>query len=93
MRYCQINDVPGSARLMKIMAKQASNKVSTMKLSNGQYTQTGKETLKELFTVHFPDSKLIGDSYDDEQGQLNLGICGRITNRGDWKLVKCVIHE
>jgi hypothetical protein len=42
----------------------------------------GKDTLKELFRVHFPDSKLI----DDGQGQLNLGICGCITNRGDWNL-------
>jgi hypothetical protein len=52
-RYCQeINDVPGGARLMKIMAKQATNKVSTIKLPNCQHTQTGKGTLKELFRVH-----------------------------------------
>jgi hypothetical protein len=35
-RHCQeINDVPGGARLMKIMAKQATNRVSTIKLPNG----------------------------------------------------------
>jgi hypothetical protein len=28
---------------MKVMAKHANNKVSTIKLPNGQYTQTGKE--------------------------------------------------
>jgi hypothetical protein len=45
-RYCQENNaVPGGARLMMIMAKQATNKVSTIKLPDGQYTQTGKETL------------------------------------------------
>jgi hypothetical protein len=49
-RYCQISDVPGSARLMRIMEKQATNKVSNTKLPIGQYTQSGKETLKELFT-------------------------------------------
>jgi hypothetical protein len=64
--------------------------VSTIKLPNCQFTQTGKDTLKELFGVHFPDSKLIDDSYDDGQGQQNLGICGRITNRGDWNLTKHV---
>jgi hypothetical protein len=54
-KYCQeINDVPGGARLMKIMVKQGTNKVSTIKLSNGQHTKKGKETLKELFRVHFP---------------------------------------
>jgi hypothetical protein len=71
-RQCQeINDVPGSARLMKIMAKQASNKVSTIKLLNGQHTETGKETLSELFMVHFHDSKLIGN-LDNGHGQGRL---------------------
>jgi hypothetical protein len=84
--------VPGGARLVKIMAKQATNKVSAIKLPNGQHTQTGKETLKELFRVHFPDSKLIDDS-GDAQDQQNLGICEHITNRGDWDLAKCVINQ
>jgi hypothetical protein len=92
-RYCQeINDVPGGARLTKNMAKQATNMVSTMNLPDGLHTQTGKETLEELFRVHFPDSKLIDES-DDGQGQQNLGICERITNRGDWNLAKRVINQ
>jgi hypothetical protein len=77
---------------MKIIAKQATNKVSTIKLPNGQHTQKGKETLKELFRVHFPDSKLVDDS-DDGQDQQNLGVCERITNRGDWDLSKRVINQ
>jgi hypothetical protein len=48
---------------------------------------------KELFRVHFSDSKLTDDSYDDGQGQQNLGICERITNRGDWNLAKRVINQ
>jgi hypothetical protein len=53
-RYCQeIADVPGSARLMKITAKHATNRVSTIKLPDGQCTHTGGQTLKELFRVHF----------------------------------------
>jgi hypothetical protein len=52
-RYCQeINDVPGSARLMRVMAKQANNQVSTIRLPDGKHTQTGKETLKK--TVQGP---------------------------------------
>jgi hypothetical protein len=58
---------------MKIMAKQATNKVSTIKLPDGQHNKTGKKTLKELFRVHFPDSKFSDDS-GDGQGQQNLGI-------------------
>jgi hypothetical protein len=65
--------VPGGARLMRIMAKQGTNKVSTVKLPNGQQRETGQGTLGELFRVHFPDSKLIDDSCDDGQGQQNLG--------------------
>jgi hypothetical protein len=52
------------------MAKQATNKVSTIKLPDGQYIQTGKGTLEELFRVHFPDSNSIDDS-GDGQGQHN----------------------
>jgi hypothetical protein len=37
------------------MAKQVTRRVSTIKLPGGQYTQTGRETLTELFRVHFPD--------------------------------------
>jgi hypothetical protein len=75
------------------LAKQATNRVRTVKLHNGQQTETGKETLKELFRVHFPDSKLIDDSYDDGHGQQNLGICECITNRGDWNLARCMIKH
>jgi hypothetical protein len=85
-RHCQkIKDILGNARLMKIIAKRATNKVRTIKLPAGQHTQTGKGTLKELFRVHFPDSKLIDDS-NGGQGQQNLDICARKTKRGDWYL-------
>jgi hypothetical protein len=75
--------VPGDARLVRIMAKQRTNNVSTVKLPNGQQTENGKGTVGELFRVHLPDYKLIDDSCDDGQGQQDLGICERITNRGD----------
>jgi hypothetical protein len=75
------------------MAKQATNTVSTVKLPNGQLTETGKGTLEELFRVHFPDSKPIDDSRDNRQEQQNLGKCDRITHRADWNLVKRVINQ
>jgi hypothetical protein len=49
------------------MVKQATKRVSTVKLPS-QQTEMGKETLKELFRVYFPDSKLIDDLHDDGQG-------------------------
>jgi hypothetical protein len=48
--------------------------------------------MKELFRVHFPDSKLIDDS-KDVQDKQNLGVCECITNRGDWDLAKRVISN
>jgi hypothetical protein len=54
----------------------------TTKLPDGQYTQTGKETLKKLFRVHFPDSKLTDDS-NNGQGQQNLEVCKHKMNRED----------
>jgi hypothetical protein len=78
---------------MRIMAKQGANKVSTVKLPNGQQTEMGEGTLGELFRVHFSESKLIDDSCDDGQGQQNLGICECITNRGDWNLARRMINK
>jgi hypothetical protein len=93
-RYCrEINDVPGGARLVRVMAKQATKRVSTVKLPNDQLTKTGKGTLEELFRVHFPDSKPIDDSRNNRQGQQNLGKCVRITHRADWNLAKHVINQ
>jgi hypothetical protein len=66
------------------MAKQATNKVSTIKLPDGKHTQTGKRTLKEMYRVHFPDSKLTDDSGEG---------CGHITNRGEWNMAKQVINQ
>jgi thioesterase domain-containing protein len=64
-RYCQeITDVPDSARHMKIMAKQATNRDAIIKLADGQCTQTGRETLKEIFRVHFPESMLTDNSHN-----------------------------
>jgi hypothetical protein len=77
---------------MKVMAKQATNKVSTIKLPNGLHTETEKENLEKLFSVHFPDSKRI-DNSDDGEDQQNLGVCGRRTIRGDWDLAKHVIDQ
>jgi hypothetical protein len=55
-RYCQgTENVPSSARLMRIMAK---NRVSSDKLLDGRYTKSGTETLLELCRVHFPDFSL-----------------------------------
>jgi hypothetical protein len=58
-----------------IMAKQATNKFSTIKVPDGQHTQTEKETLKELFRVHFPDSNLTdGDGQGQQCGGMSFSL-------------------
>jgi hypothetical protein len=70
--YCHgIIGVASSARLIRVMAKQVTNRVGTIKLPDGHYTWTGRDTLKELSRVHFPDSRITDDSGDVE-GQPNL---------------------
>jgi hypothetical protein len=73
---------------MMIMAKQATNKVSIIKLPDGQCTQTGRETVKELFRVHFCESVQTDDS-NDEWGQHILDACRSRMNRecGTWQSI------
>jgi hypothetical protein len=74
-RYYQvIEDVPGSARLMKIMARQETHKVGSTKLPDGVHSQTASKALQELCRVHFPDCRPT-DHLTDGQGHLNLGTC------------------
>lgn len=48
--------------------KQAIIRDSTIKVLDFQYTQTRKDTMEELYRVHFPDWKVI-DNPEDGQGQ------------------------
>jgi hypothetical protein len=77
---------------MRIMVKQANNRVGTVKLPDGHYTQSGRETFLELCTVHFPDFRLTDCSMDG-QGQSDLGERTRRTNRADWNLVRRMIDQ
>jgi hypothetical protein len=74
------------------MAKQATYRVSAIKLPDGRYTWTGRNTLKELFRVHFPDSRITDDS-GDVQGQLNLDAHRCKMNMGDWNLSRTVFNH
>ena len=48
-----IKDVPDRDRLMWIMASRLDTRVGSIKILDEKYTQTGKETPKELYRVHF----------------------------------------
>jgi hypothetical protein len=77
---------------MRIMARDSTNKVNSVKLLDGRNTQTGKGTLQELCRVHFPDSKLI-DGSADSWGQPDLDMHIHRVNREDWHLARRVIDQ
>jgi hypothetical protein len=56
---------------MRIMASQLENRVGSVELPDVQYTQSGKETLRELYRVHFPGSPGVEVTLKG-QGQPNL---------------------
>jgi hypothetical protein len=91
--FCQGNeDVPDSARLMEIMAKTVINKVSIIKLPDGNSTASGKGTLCELLKVHFLDSKLIEESPGGQE-KLDLAMHKCKTNKDEWHPVRRLINE
>jgi hypothetical protein len=47
---------------MSVMAKQANTRVSSVKLPDGRYTQTGREALLEVCRVYFLDSRLTDEN-------------------------------
>jgi len=59
-RHCEeIEKAPECARLHRILSKDEQSAVCSIQLENGDYTTTEKETLEELFRVHFPGSEKI----------------------------------
>ena len=88
--YCQgMESVPSSARFMKQMANGVRKIVSTIKLPDGSYTQSGSETLLQLARAHFPDSKVDNDS-NSVRGQPNLDYLS--LDREDWYLIRKVVN-
>jgi hypothetical protein len=75
---------------MRIMASQLASRVESIKLLECRYTQSVKETLRELYGVHFPGSA--GEEVTSEgQGQPNLRAFAG--HREDWELSKKVFDQ
>jgi hypothetical protein len=78
------------ARLMRIMASQLAIGVESIKLLDGRFTQTGKETLRELHRVHFLGITGVEVTLEG-QGQPNLTAFA--AHREDWEMSKKVIDQ
>ena len=87
--YCQnIEGVSEGARIMKIMSKSPFTRVSSVRDSHGNLTDSGESTLKELLKVHFPDSKEVRDSTDTTHPSSGSFIA----RKRDWEVVKEVVN-
>jgi hypothetical protein len=73
--------------LMRIMGSHSANRMESVKLPGGRFTQSGK-TLRELYRIHFPGSA--GEEVSLEgQGQPNLRAFA--VHREDLELSKKVV--
>lgn len=72
------------------MHSQSANRVESVKLPDHQYTQSGKETLMELYRLHFPRSA--GEEVTLEgNGQPNLRAFADKSKK--WELSKKVSDQ
>jgi len=77
------------ARFMRIMASQLANRVESIKPHDGQYTQSGKETLREVHRVPFPGSAGEVTLYWEWQANLKAFAA----HMEDWELSKKVTDQ
>src|SRR5215813_11051288 len=61
--FCEsIKDISPTARLIKLMSKDKQCNFNVIKLPNGKYTTSGKETLAEMLRINFPGSVATSDN-------------------------------
>lgn len=85
--FCgSISDIPSTAKLMKIMAHDNTKHLDTIKLKDGKYSNSGKETLTYMLSVHFPDSKVI---HDNDQTVLPPRF--KKTNKENWAVANEIV--
>ena len=89
-RHCEETEkAPECARLHKILSKDEQSAIGSIQLENGDYT-TEKETLEELFRVHFYGSEIILEPFGGWNG-LELEFLKWKGYRGDWAVSKRVV--
>ncbi|KAG5683018.1 hypothetical protein PVAND_012328 [Polypedilum vanderplanki] len=60
--FCEsVEGVSPTARLHKILSKDRSNQVDTLRLSSGEYVSEETEVLKHLLSTHFPECEVVSD--------------------------------
>jgi len=90
-RHCEeIEKAPEYARLHRILSKDEQSTIGSIKLENGDYKTTEKETLEELFRVQFPGSEIILEPSGGWNG-LELWFSKCKGSREDWAVSRRVV--
>ena len=67
--FCEgINDLPSTARLQKVLAKDHSNGIGFLQKADASFTENRKETIGLLLETHFPGSIVIESQEDSRNG-------------------------
>ncbi|XP_062710252.1 uncharacterized protein LOC134288683 [Aedes albopictus] len=74
-----IENTPATARLQKILAKDHSNGLGTLKKEDGSFTTSANETLELMMKTHFPCS-IINSNDDQSTSASGTGSCETRTN-------------
>jgi hypothetical protein len=62
-------------------------------ISNSKGLGSGTNCSTVCISICLTSIEPVDESSDDGQGQQNLGMCERITNRGDWNLARRMIDQ
>lgn len=90
-KHCEeVESTPVCARLHRILSKENSKAPATIKLPSGSYTKSGKETIEELWRVHFPGSIVVDNAFGNWDGLAPEGPNHR-ASRADWTVSKRII--
>lgn len=88
--FCEgISDLPSASRVRKILSKDHSNGIGTLKKGDGSFTKDPRETLELLMSTHFPGSQV-----QDSPEPFNAESFVRFdnTNRDSWIKSKDIIN-
>ncbi|XP_044745139.1 uncharacterized protein LOC123307003 [Coccinella septempunctata] len=87
--FCSsIEDAASGTRLHKILSREPSLTLGSVKRSDGTYTASGAETLKIMADTHFPDHVLI-DSASAEEGNFTSRL--KRPSKECWKFVNKLV--
>ena len=82
--FCSsINDLPGSARLHRVLSRDSKVKLGSLVAPSGGPTQSEEEALEQLLTAHFPNSGVT-----QEAAAPSAALLARCS---DWRLATRVV--